>query len=246
MTSALFWFVPMATPTVFAQNLSLEELEKVVPKQAFRIGKSIVGCGDVSGIKISQSGETKTCSGFIHSEKTAKRWYQVTCTIFSNGSVVNPSCVCHASPNMRTHSCCCKHVSALLLSLYALENCKNLNKHPKIFRRPNMNRFAEASPYLQEKVEFHLTWEDVLSRMTMDPPKKRSYSSSYDVFQTGSTPQKRARRSTPRADYLGWTCEKLREKLREKGENFFGRREELVERWKKVIEGENETATQIQ
>ena len=224
LTSALFWFVPMALPTVFAQTLSLEELERVVPKQAFWIGKSIVGCGDVSGIKISQSGGMKSCSGFIHSEKTAKRWYQVTCTILSDGSITNPSCVCRASANMRSHSRCCKHVSALMLSLYALENFQNMDEYPKIFRRPNMKRFAGASPYLQEKVEFHLSWEEVLSRMTKEAPKKRSYSSSYDVFQTGRTPQKKVRKSTPRPDYLGWTCEKLREKLREKGENFLGRK----------------------
>jgi hypothetical protein len=162
----------MALPTSFVQNLSLEELEKVVPKQAFWIGKSIIGCGDVFGIKISQSGGTKSCSGFIHSEKMVKHWYQVTCTILSDGSVASPSCVCHASPNMWSHFHCCKHVSALLLSLYALENCKNDTEHPKIFRRPNMNCFAEASPYLQEKVEFHLSWEEVLSCMTMEPPKR--------------------------------------------------------------------------
>jgi hypothetical protein len=66
------------------------------------------------------------------------------------------------------------------------------------------------------------------------------------MFQTGCAPQTKVQKSTPRADYLGWTCKKLREKLKEKGENFFGQREELMERWKKVIERESETATQIQ
>ncbi len=74
-------------------------------------------------------------------------------------------------------------------------------------------------------------------------PQKDSYSSSYDVFQTGCAPQKKVRKSTPRADYLGWTCEKLREKLKEIGENFFGQREELMERWKKVIERERDCHT---
>ncbi len=81
--------------------------------------------------------------------------------------------------------------------------------------------------------------------MTMESPKKHSYSSSYDVFQTGCAHQKKVQKSTPRAAYLGWTCEKLMEKLKEKGELFW-QREELMEMWKKVIEKESETATKIQ
>ena len=150
MTSAFFGLVTMSSPTVFAQNLSLKELEKVIPKQAFRVGKSIVGCGDVSDIKFSYSGELKTCSGFVHSEKTAMRWYKVMCMIMSDGSVSEPSCVCLAAPNMRSHSRCCKHVAALLLSLYALENCNQFTDFPKIFAHPNMKHFAKASPFLQD------------------------------------------------------------------------------------------------
>ncbi len=72
------------------------------------------------------------------------------------------------------------------------------------------------------------------------PLKKHTYSSSYDVFQVENRPKKKVRKSLPSPDYVGWTCEKLREKLRERGENFFGQKEELVERWKKLIEKEKE------
>ena len=63
----------MASLTMFALKLSLEELEKVIPKQAFQIGKSLVTCGDVGGISFSTFGEDKSCSGFVHSEKSATK-----------------------------------------------------------------------------------------------------------------------------------------------------------------------------
>ncbi len=49
-------------------------LKKTAPwkKQAFGVGKSIVGCG-----KFSSSGEFKNFSSFVHSEKTANTWYQI-------------------------------------------------------------------------------------------------------------------------------------------------------------------------
>ena len=137
--------------------------EQVIPNQAFQIGKSIVGCGDVWGIKISHLEGLKSYVGFVNSKKTATHWYKVTCKVMSDGSVSEPSCICLAAPNMRNHSCCCKHMAALLLSLHALENFHHLTDFPKIFARPNMQCFATASPFLQEKVEYHLTWSEILA-----------------------------------------------------------------------------------
>jgi hypothetical protein len=65
-TNESFTIAPL---TIFAQNLSLEELGQAILKQDFQVGKSIVGCGDVSDIKFSYSGELKNFSGFVHSEK---------------------------------------------------------------------------------------------------------------------------------------------------------------------------------
>jgi hypothetical protein len=40
MVTVLGW------PTIFTQHFSLEELEQAIPKQAFQVGKRIVGCDD--------------------------------------------------------------------------------------------------------------------------------------------------------------------------------------------------------
>ena len=118
---------------MFAQKLSLEELEKVIPKQALQIGKSLVTCKYVGGISFSTFGEEKSCNCFVHSEKSANKWYKVSCKISADGSVLNPVCVCFATPNMMTHHRCCKHVSALLLSLFTLKNLQNEIETPKLF-----------------------------------------------------------------------------------------------------------------
>ena len=123
----------MGSLMIFAQKLVLEELEKVIPKQAFWIGKSLVACRDVGGITFSTLGEEKSCSGFVHLEKTASKWFKVSCKISTDGSICNPACVCFATPNMMTHHRCCKHVSALLLSLFVLENFQNEIETPKLF-----------------------------------------------------------------------------------------------------------------
>jgi len=75
----------MALLTIFALKVALEELEKVIPKQAFWIGKSLVACGDVAGITFTTLGEEKSCSGFVHSEKTATKWFKISCKISADG-----------------------------------------------------------------------------------------------------------------------------------------------------------------
>ena len=88
-----------------------------------------------------------------------------------------------------------------------------------------------------------MTWSEILARMTTAPPKKHTYSTSYDVFQVDNRPKKKVQKSTPKPDYVGWTCEKLWEKLQERGENFFGQKAVLVERWKRKRERKNKVNT---
>ncbi len=133
-----------------------------------------------------------------------------------DGIVSEPSCVCLAVSNMCSHSGCCKHLGALLLSLYPLKNCKYLTVIPEIFMCPYMKRFAMASPFLQEKVEYCVN------------------STSYDIFQVDNRLKKKVWKSAPRPDYVGWACEKLQEKLREREENFFRQKDELAERREEV------------
>ena len=76
--------------------------------------------------------------------------------------------------------------------------------------------------------------------MLTAPPKKHVYSASYDTFQTDYVPCKKVCISSKEPEYLKWSCALLREKLREKGENFFGKREILIERWKTLMVKESE------
>jgi len=140
---------------------------------------------------------------------------------------------------MMTHCQCCKHVSALLLSLFTLKNFHNVLEMPKIFCWPNIKCFAQACAQLKEKIDYDLTWKEILKQMLTTPPKKHAYSASYDTFQTEYVPCKKVQKSSKEPEYLKWSCALLREKLREKGENFFGKREILCERWKTLKDKES-------
>jgi hypothetical protein len=65
--------------TVFLPILSLESLENRLPTQAFRLGKSIVSCGDVAGLKTIEVVDSPDISvtGYVHSEKRFVVWYSV-------------------------------------------------------------------------------------------------------------------------------------------------------------------------
>jgi hypothetical protein len=165
---------------ILLPSLSLTNIENLLPTQAVRLGKRIVACGDVAGLTlVSRNDENCVVKGFVHSEMTAVKWYEVNVRFdLIHETVLSSECVCKG--NIRQHYC--KHIAALLLACVALNDFANEVIPPKIFRRSNMKRFESAPQKLQEQVEFDLTWIDIINRLQNPPSKKRKYSTSYNVF----------------------------------------------------------------
>jgi SAP domain. len=214
--------------SVFLVSFSLETIKNHFPPQAYRKGISLVSQGDVAGLVKDQITENMVrVRGFVHSEKSATIWYSVSISFqIDNESVLPPNCVCAAAPN-QSFKQYCKHACALLLACIALRDFAEVSEPPKLFSRPNMKRFATACPRLQMKVDYHLTWSEILNRMKNSPPKKRVYSSNYDHFQTEPHPKKKKPNPTSLSEQ---TVNELKIKLREKGLPVSGKKAVLIER----------------
>lgn len=169
----------------FLDELTFEKVENSIPTQTFRFGKRLVGCGDVAGCVVENLSNTLMCvCGYVHSEKSAAKWYCVTVGFNLNTeAVMLPKCVCDTRPNGQNYKRFCKHVAALLLALITIRDFGKDKIPPKIFYQANMKRFHFASPELQEQVEYFLSWPEIVAQIhAPEPPKKRLYSSTNNKF----------------------------------------------------------------
>jgi hypothetical protein len=217
---------------VFLDHLSYDSLKESIPTQAFRLGRSLISCGDVAGLKTSDITETSVkVSGFVHSEKNAIRWYKVSTTLGLVGAqILSPECVCIASANMRDYKRPCKHISALLLALIADRDYRNDLEAPKIFARTNMKRFAGAPKKLQSQVDYGLTWPDIIAKIRGDVPKKREYSSNYNKLITTTQVAQPKKKRKIEGQYETYTNELLKSELKSKGMKTSGKKSELIKR----------------
>jgi hypothetical protein len=216
----------------FLPILSLESLESRLPTQAFRLGKSIVSCGDVAGLKMLQTLESPEVivTGYVHSEKRAVVWYSVSFKFNSlDGSISSPECVCVARDNMTDLGRPCKHISALLLAIIAHRDYQNFTEAPKIFRRSNMNRFAGAPPMLKDKLDYEMSWSNLLSQIVGSVPKKRLHSTSYNKLLRTQQHSKKKKKKDDN-DLSSFTVKELQSKLRTKGLSTTGKKKELIDR----------------
>ena len=220
---------------------TLHDIKNFVPKQAYRLGKRSVACGDVAGFSVHQNNEvgkeeTAIYSAFIHSEKTATKWFKVQVIRGKNDVFESPECTCFAAKNERK----CKHISALLLTIFVLLHHRNDFSPPKSFRRPNMKVFDSACAELQHEVGYHLKWPDIIKRIESIPPKKRDYATTYDTFVTVYTPSHKPKPKKNPLNPNDMTVKVLKEKLRERKLSLKGNKAELLLRLKEVMNNENE------
>jgi hypothetical protein len=174
--------------------------------QANSDGKKLVACGDVSGLMhygpyydtvniITNGGGYYWSTAFVHSSHKADKYYQASIW-YENGGYFGGNCVCLAEENSRY----CKHVAALVWSLYALKHHRADVKAPKIFMRPGIKKFANACDEVKVQVDYNKSWGDFVVGIEKAPAKKRSYASSYSKFVTESeVKQKRLETKTKAA-----------------------------------------------
>jgi hypothetical protein len=129
-------------------------------KSKFLKRKSLVACGDVRNIKfeILPTGNLHFF-GYVHVEMSANKNYFVTVDL-SKETFLTCSCVCPARSNLHNK---CKHVAALLLSLYLLHNC--VSSPPKwiLQRQQNVQRLGLPGSIIYKKVKGGLTYQDLLA-----------------------------------------------------------------------------------
>ena len=143
---------------------SLDSIDKFIGgKQNFRKGLRLVSCGDVHQLKrVDQNWQ-----GVVHAEKTANLNYIVSCS-FSMNEVSSSRCTCKAKRNIHNK---CKHVSALLCSLFSLRN--HYTQQPKWAIRKSLwhCRHADPSSQLYKVAKVGLKWKDVIDGFFSTPPR---------------------------------------------------------------------------
>ncbi len=102
------------------RSLSEERIKEYISgSQNFWKVSLMVACCNAMGIKVSSiGGDIYSFTGLVHEEKGANCWYTVHATL-SPLSIDHTECVCAASLNLHNK---CKHIAALLLSLYLLQS----------------------------------------------------------------------------------------------------------------------------
>jgi len=209
--------------------ITVEKIKELVPKQACCSGLSLARCGDVANIKFTQIDTTLSLSGVVHAEMKALIWYTVSASFNLINGVVSsfsgsPKCTCVARDNFDFNKRCCKHAAALLYGALALLRFPSCQQFPKLFQRPGMKKFASSPAETQEQVRYNLSWPDLIHQLQSPPPKKRSWSSSYDKVVTEPLLKK--------TRFSHSTVASLKAQLKELGLPISGKKAVLIDRLK--------------
>lgn len=155
----------MELPFLCSQLLE-EEIESYIGgKQNFRKGQKIVACGDVQKVSFSTiSSENYCCSAFVHAEMISNMNYLVR-VFLSTSSILQSECVCKAGKNRHNK---CKHVAAVLLSLFCLQNHKSDPPNWITTRRQYVTRFADPGTDLYKQIRGGLTYTEILNRFSLE------------------------------------------------------------------------------
>ena len=142
-------------------------------------------------------------------------------------TVDTPQCPCLANPSSKK-SAVCKHVGALLLGCFALNEYSQSTAYPHLFQRVNIKRFTTACEKLKEQVRFYQTWPEVIEKLHVLPPEKAPFSTKKDVIITKyeeNQPKKKKKEGLEAK-----TVPELKEILRMKRLKVTGKKEELIKR----------------
>ena len=154
--------------------------------QNFRKEKDIIACGDVRKLQFLQETLNQwDYEGFVHAEKTANKNYLVQTSLTPSG-ILSSFCPCQGGQN--THNKC-KHVVALLLSLFLLTN--HLNSLSKWITNQKKKLAHFSCPLdwpLYQKIRFDLNWDGIKKGFFEDIPR---HNNKQPIFITSSMVSKR-------------------------------------------------------
>ena len=97
-----------------------------------------------------------------------------------------------------------------------------------------MRQFQNASNSMKEEVDYDLNWQGVIARILKVPPKKQSYSSSYDVYVTEFHPRKK-KKVVDMTYYATWSIAMIKEELRKRNIRPVGNKKELIEQLRNKV-----------
>jgi hypothetical protein len=77
-------------------SLTIENIEKLLPKQVVQLKKTFMTYNNVARLMIhTQNEEICIVKGFIHSEKSARKWYEVQVKFdIKNETIYFFKCIC--------------------------------------------------------------------------------------------------------------------------------------------------------
>ena len=207
--------------------------------QNFKKGKALVACGDVHHLRMVQgSGEEWVYTAFVHAEMTANKNYLLKATLCVSG-IRATECVCHAARNEHNR---CKHVAAILLSLFLLH--QHLNTPPKWItnrKRKVARMIGEDGWKINEKIKATLDWEGVKKGFEVPPPRHNGKAAVLITKQEVSKAEKRRQKEVKRKEKEKEKREKEKEKEKVKeGKEGGGEGKGMKEGKEKEGKGEEE------
>lgn len=214
--------------------LTEEGIKLIVPSaQCFWKGYDHVKCGDVYNISFLEKDNFLSVFGWVHSEKSSSPLYKVELTLFYQHPL-SFMCVCSGSAPLPSNEglAMCKHVSALLAALEALRNTDK-SFCPKRFKRVGLGVYSSAPERMQKKVEFSLTWEEILVRFEEPVPKIRPGGGNVKLVSTKLLTKEKLRKiEKSKPLYMkiltSMNCKELRAECMKWGVSSKGKKSDLI------------------
>ena len=158
-------FVPVV-PDAFSEDTILLY---VMGKQNFNRAKAMIACGDVYDFHFfeSEAGQWDY-KAFVHAEMVANKNYLIRVSL-AHSSILTTKCVCKAFKNKHNK---CKHVVALLLTLFLFAKCPN--SPPKWITNQRRKLVPMKCPpdwAIYKKIKFDLDWDGIKQGFFKKVPK---------------------------------------------------------------------------
>lgn len=142
-------------------------------------GYNLMKGGGVWNLRFEPKGGEALFSATVASGFTVGQFYLAFIQV-SQERFLSSDCTCQGAVMLSTGSSqICKHAVAILAALEAIRNCDGKVAPPKRFKREGMARFKRAPYSVIEVVEANLSWQDILTRLTLELPKSRLYGKGY-------------------------------------------------------------------
>lgn len=233
--------------------ISMEEFLTIVQsKQSLTLGYKIMSGGGVWNLQRSFTNDVLNIEAVVASHKSSGSFYCCSISIMISG-FVGSSCTCvGAKPLLNRKSQLCKHSVAILAALDALRNASLETATPKRFKRKGLATLEEAPRRMKLAVEAHLTWKDILLRLSTVLPKERTDRRGYNKVIRKQKLSKKRKRDEARKKTCGrrflesLTVDELQQESKRRGLDMkLKRKEDLIKQLLPFYES-NETGIEVE